>query len=167
MYKMPKFPPLKDNTKAELHRMPDYEKSKGLDESILRTIKSKQKSRFISECPPENCFGRDSPCKRNRKKGLGTPKLTKMGSSKGIELFNACCLPTITENKHEKVPEHNRSKINKTSLTKLHEQSLSDKKSMAFWRRYGHESRDSKKNYPDDGKQFERGSLYPPSSKTI
>ena len=140
---MPKLPPLKDNTKLELQR-DVYRFVDVCDDHIVGKKIARQKSKEISQ--DNETY---SPCKKSRRKSLGTPNVKSRGSLKGVDMFECCYLPTITENKREKSTEHNRSTFQKTSLTKLHEKSFTDKKSMAFWRRCDNDSK-------RDGKTFER-----------
>ena len=101
-----------------------------------------------------------SPHDRSIKKSPRTSNMKSREALKSAGISDDCYLPTIAENKCSKISEHsNQSELQNISLSKLHEKSFNDRKSMAFWRR-----RDNDIN--ESGRKFDRiKSVHlPPSS---
>lgn len=135
------------------------ERTNGLEDckdNAPMKVKSKQRGRYATECLQDIKHRGHSPSKRSKRKLFGTPSLVRKGPSKHSEFFKGCCLPTITENKPDRMAEVSKPKSARTSLAKLHKESLYDKKSMAFWRSDHESSKKAQKSLNQDGSSFDR-----------
>lgn len=141
---MANFPSLNQKTKEDLQKTFDEDSNgeiNSCNDEVPRTKKSEEISRTTGECSKDK-NNKPHSLSRNKRKSIATPKLIKKSSSKCNGYFNGCCLPTIVENKYERQMEFKRSRFSNNSLTELHEKSLNDQKSMAFWRRKGNRNSD-------------------------
>ena len=155
---MPKLPPLKENTPIDL--------KKRIDDAGKNCINNCDENYTIAEhaqqtsCRSSEETWCSSPSERSIKKILRSSSMKSRESLKSAGIFDDCYLPTITENKCDKLSEHNnKPDLQNISLSKLHEKSFDDRKSMAFWRR-----RDNDVN--ESGRRFDRIKAVhlPPSS---